>query len=365
MIFQTSTIRAIAHALPKKTLTYEELSERFGEKQVASICKMSGIRDRRVVEAGQCASDLALAAARRLLQHAAVDPASIDALIFASQTPDYRIPATACKLQADLGLPEKCCAFDINQACASFIIALQVAHSMVVSGTAQRVLMLNGDALSTLIHPRDRGLVTLHGDAAAATLVEPCDPSLGGIEFFETGTAGRDYDKLIVPAGGARLPSSAETAREETDDGGCARTLEHLRMDGPAIFHFSLYKVKDFLKNLLQSRGMSIEDFDLVLFHQANKTMVDLLYKNLSVPPEKRFYYLERVGNSSGACLPSLLAEAWRQGAVRPGSRSLLCAFGGGLSWGACSLRWPSHARAAVPGDVDVGATIENHEWKS
>ncbi len=350
----TSTIRAIAHALPATSLSYEELVARFGEKHVASIYRMSGIRDRRVVAAGQCASDLAVAAARRLLAHAGVEPAAIDALIFVSQTPDYRSPATACKLQADLGLPERCAAFDMNQACAAFIFGLQVAHSMVVAQTARRVLLLNADAISRLINPMDRGLVTLHGDAATATLVEPADAAAGGIEFIESGTSGKDYQKLIVPAGGARLPAGPATAVEETDAAGCVRNQEQLFMDGPAVFHFVLYKIKDFLKDLLQRRNLAIADFDLVLFHQANKTMVDLLYTGLGVPPEKRCYYLEHVGNSAGVSLPALLAHAWREGRVKPGSRTLLAAFGGGLSWGAVSIRWPADANAAVPGEIDV-----------
>jgi 3-oxoacyl-[acyl-carrier-protein] synthase-3 len=290
-----------------------------------------------------------------LFQHKGVDPSSIDALIFASQTPDYRIPATACILQGDLGLPENCSTFDINQACASFIFGLQIAHSMVVAGTARRVLLLNGDALSTLIHPQDRGLATLHGDAAAATLVEPLGAERGGVELIEVGTAGKDYDKLLVPAGGARMPCGPDTRVEETDSSGCTRTKEQIYMDGPAIFHFVLYKIKDFLKAFLHKHNLSVADFDLVLFHQANKTMVDLLYKNLAVPTEKRYYYLEHVGNSSGASLPTLLAQAWREGRVRPGSRTLLCSFGGGLSWGAVSLCWPADADAAVAGEVDVG----------
>jgi 3-oxoacyl-[acyl-carrier-protein] synthase III len=351
---RTSTIRAIAHALPATSLSYEDLVARFGEKHVASIYRMSGIRDRRVVAPGQCASDLAVAAARRLFGHARVDPSSIDAVIFVSQTPDYRSPATACKLQADLGLPEKCAAFDMNQACAAFIFGLQVAHSMVVARTAARVLLLNADAVSRLVNPLDRGLVTLHGDAAVATLVEPTDPQVGGVEFIEVGVSGKDYERLIVPAGGARLPIGPTTGVEQTDAAGCTRNQEQLFMDGPAVFHFVLYKVKAFITDLLQRRHLSINDFDLILFHQANKTMVDMLYTGLGVPDEKRFYFLEHVGNSAGASLPTLLAQAWREGRVKPGSRTLIAAFGGGLSWGAISIRWPDDADAAVPGEVDV-----------
>lgn len=359
---QTSTIRALAHALPERTLRYEALVERFGEKHVASIYKMSGIRDRRVVAEGQCASDLAEAAARRLLQHTGIDPSSIDLLLFASQTPDYRIPATASRLQGVLGLPERCTTFDVNQTCASFIFSLEIAHSMLVAQTAHRALVLNADALSTLIHPQDRGLVTLHGDAAVATLLEPCSPEAGGIEFFEVGTAGDKFDRLLVPAGGARLPASEATRQESCDESGCVRTPEHIYMDGPAIFHFAIYRIRDFLKELFERRGLTVDNFDQILFHQANRTMVDMLYKSLGVPAEKRFYYLEHIGNTSGASLPSLLAEAWRAGVIQPGSRTLLCSFGGGLSWGAVSLRWPQDANAAVPGSVDVPAVARPAE---
>ena len=215
-------------------------------------------------------------------------------------------------------------------------------------------LVLNADALTTLLHPKDRGLVTLHGDAGTATLLEACDAEQGGIEFFEFGTDGSKFDRLLVPAGCARQPSSEQTRVESTDEAGCTRTPEHLYMDGPAVFHFCVYKVTDFLKALLVSRKLNLADFDKVLLHQANKTMIDLVYRGIGAKPEQRFYYLENVGNSSGASLPSVLAEAWRAGAIKPGSRTLVCAFGGGLSWAAASIRWPQDANAAVPGLVDV-----------
>lgn len=353
---RSATIRGVAHAVPARRLTYEELEARFGVKEVASIAKMSGIRERRVVAPGQTASDLALAAARRLLQRHDVAPASIDLLTFASQTPDYRIPATAAVLHGKLGLPEKCCAFDIGQACSSFVHSLAVARAMICAGSATRALVLQGDALTTLIHPRDRGLVTLHGDGGAAVLLEACDEAAGGVEFVEFGTDGARYDKLLVPAGGAREPAGPESRVEVTDESGCTRTREHLSMDGPAVFHFSVYTVTAFLKRVLAERGLKAADFDTVLLHQANRTMIDLIYKSIGVPPEKRFYYLEDVGNSSGASLPSVLSEAWRRGAIKPGSRTLACAFGGGLSWGAFAIRWPAGADAAVPGDVEVAA---------
>lgn len=351
---KTSTITAIAHSLPTCNLKEETLEDRFGTKMVKSIAKMSGIRNRRVVAPGQCASDLAYAAAIRLIEHLRIDPSTIDLLTFASQTPDYLIPATSSVLHGRLGLSENCCTFDINQACSSFFHSLQVAHSMIIAGTTKRALILNGDAISTLINPMDRGLVTLHGDAATAALIESSEMAKGGVEFIEIGTDGTKFDRLIIPAGGARTPSNQETKIEKTDENGCVRNLEQIYMDGPAVFHFVIYKITDLLKKSLNKMQKTIGDIDMVLLHQANKTMVDLIYRKLDVPKEKRYYYLEEVGNSSGASLPSLLAQAWREGVIKPGTRTLLSAYGGGLSWGVAVIKWPEYADAAIPGQIDV-----------
>jgi 3-oxoacyl-[acyl-carrier-protein] synthase III len=350
----TSTIIATSYALPVNRLTQAELIKRFGEKAVNSIAKMSGINERRVVAPGQCASDLALSAANRLIKHHNIDRKTIDLLTFASQTPDYKIPSTASVLHGKLKLSEGCCTFDINQACSSFIHSLQVAHSMIVAGTATRALVINGDAISTLINPEDRGLVTLHGDAAAATLIEKSDINDGGFELIETGTDGSLFDRLLVPAGGSRLPSSHETKIEETSEDGCTRNMEQLYMDGPSVFHFAVYKIPGVIREAINKAGFDMDDIDMVLLHQANKMMVDLIYSSLKVPEEKRFYFLEKVGNSSGASLPTLLSHAWREGVIRPGSRTLLCGFGAGLSWGVSIIRWPDDINASVPGLVDV-----------
>ena len=351
---KTSTITAIAHTLPTNVVTQEALVERFGAKPMKSIAKMSGILERRVVHPGQCASDLAYTAAERLIKHLNIDPTTIDLLIFASQTPDYLAPATACVLHGRLGLSEKCCTFDLNQACSAFLQTLQSAHSMIVAGTAKRALILNADAISTLVNPMDRGLVTLHGDAATAALIDLSETEKGGVEFIESGTDGTKFDRILVPAGGARLPRSPETRIENTDEDGCVRNLEQIYMDGPSVFHFVVYKITEVLKDTLNRMQRTIDDFDMILLHQANKTMVDLIYRAINAPQEKRFYNLEKIGNCAGASLPSLLAQAWREGVIRPGSRTLLSAFAAGLSWGVASIKWPDDADAAVPGPVDV-----------
>ena len=346
----SSTILGIAAVLPSGRLDNAEIEERFGKKEVQSITRMSGINCRRVVRPGQCASDLALTAAERLLTCKRFDRSQIDVLMFVSQTPDYRIPATASVLHGKLRLPQGCATFDLNQACSSFPYALAIAHSMICAGLARYVLVLNADALTTLIHPGDRSLVTLHGDGACATLVGACDQNSGFLAF-SLGTDGTGAKYLLVPAGGARMPCSADTRVATTDSSGCTRTAENLQMDGAAVFHFSVYKVPEVIRNALAKARMTIEDLDLVVLHQANKTMMDLIYRSLKVPPAKQFCCVQEIGNSSGASTPVALAEAWRQGHIRPGSRTLLCSFGAGLTWGVAVIRWPEDA-SPVP-DLD------------
>src|SRR5262249_15780269 len=174
---------------------------------------------------------------------------------------------------------------------------LSVVHGMITAGLARKALLLNAEALTTVIHPLDRGLVPLHGDGAAATLVEPTDER--GVRGFLLGTQGTASEHLMIPASGARLPRSLETKREITDESGIVRTAEHLHMNGPAIFHFSVYKVPEVIRSALDRMQLTLDDVDLVLLHQANKTMVDLIYKTLKVPEEKRFYFMEDVGNTS------------------------------------------------------------------
>jgi 3-oxoacyl-[acyl-carrier-protein] synthase III len=348
-----SAITAMHYCIPRRRLGNEELASRFGEKQLQSIVKMAGIRERRIVAPGETAADLAYWAASRLLDDRQISASEIDLLVFASQTGDYQLPATACVLHGRLGMTDQCAALDINLGCSSFPYGLSVVHGMITAGLARKALLLNAEAITTLIHPQDRGLIPLHGDGAAATLVEPC--SERGIRGFLLGTLGEGYEHLIIPASGARCPRSAETKQEIADESGIVRTAENLHMNGPAIFHFSVYKVPEVVRRALDQMHLTIDDVDLVLLHQANKTMVDLIYKALKVPEEKRFYFLEEVGNMSGASSPVLLAEAWRQERVKPGTRTLVASFGVGLSWGVVVIDWPENLQRAVQGSVEPG----------
>ena len=240
---------------------------------------------------------------------------------------------------------------DINLGCTAFPYGLSVVHGMISAGLARKALLLNAEAITTVIHPQDRGLIPLHGDGAAATLVEPCEKR--GIRGFLLGTLGEGYQHLMIPASGCAALARRRRKRKSPMNRALCRTAEHLHMNGPAIFHFSVYKVPEVIRQALDKMQLTIDDVDLVLLHQANKTMVDLIYKTLKVPEEKRFYFMENVGNTSGASSPMLLAEAWRQGRVKPGSRTLVAAFGVGLSWGVVVIDWPEDLGPAVQASVE------------
>lgn len=345
------TISGIHYCTPNQVLGNDELAQRFGEKQVQSITKMAGIVERRITAVGITALDLAHCSCERLFSSMNINRSEIDMLIFATQTPDHQIPANACILHGRLGLGKHCGAMDINLGCSAFPYATATASSMLTALGLRKALVVCADTITSLVHPLDRSLATLHGDAAAVTILEPCQEDEGFL-WFELGSDGTYFDKIIVPVSGTRAQRTEDSRTPFTEDG-ITRTEEHLRMDGPAVFHFSLHQVPDAIKAGLQKHGMTIDDFDLVLLHQANKTMVDLIYKSCGVPSEKRFYFLEKVGNTAGASTPMLLAEAWRQGRIKPGHRTLAASFGNGLSWGVMAIKWPDASPIHPTGNHD------------
>jgi 3-oxoacyl-[acyl-carrier-protein] synthase-3 len=203
--------------------------------------------------------------------------------------------------------------------------------------------LLTGDTMSRTLHPKDRALVPLLGDAGSATLIEAA-PVGEGFLAFDLGTDGSGAQYLMTPASGFRMPHSAETAIEATDAEGNTRTQENTFMNGAAVFHFAISTVPKMMQNILAKLEVTMDQVDLVLFHQANRYMLDYLVKKLKVPPEKTHYFVEEVGNTSGSTIPLVLADAIGAGKVKPGMLVLLVSFGVGLSWAAVAIRWPSEA---------------------
>lgn len=341
-----SAIVAASYCVPEQRLTHDELSDRFGGEVMGKIAASSGIDDRRVT-LDQCASDFAFTAAQALLQKNEVDRSGIDLLIFATQTPDYLIPTTACILQDRLQLPNSTAAFDINLGCSQYVYALGVAHSMLSAGLASRALVLTGDTVSRILNPRDRSVVPLFGDAGTATLLDRV-PQGQGFMAFNFGTDGSGHSYLIWPSSGLRIRKSEETAKEYCDKAGCWRSQDDMYMDGAAIFLFTLKIVPDSIRQLLQKAGLGTDDVDLFIFHQASEMIVESSAKKLRIPKEKLHYKLHDVGNSGGSTVGVALVDAWLAGRLKPGMNVVLAAFGVGLSWAATVIRWPETSMTPV-----------------
>lgn len=347
-----SNITACHYVLPENIERNSELAERFGEKKMRSVEKISGIVSRRVAPKGVCASDLGFAAAERMIGRLNIDKNEIDCIVFASQTPDYILPATAAVLHERLGLGPHCGAFDVSMGCPAFIYSLSVANGMIASGQCKKILLIVADTITKLINPLDSGLVPLHGDGAACFLVEKSDGERG-VEGVDFGTDSSLYRALIVKDGGFRNPLDESSKNPVPDKFGAVRSAKDLQMDGAAVFHFSLYKVPEEISKAMQKFGVSVADFDKVLLHQANRTMVAQIYKMLGVPPEKQFYFVEKIGNLSAASSAVLLVEALRRNAVAKNGRVLISAFGVGLSWGTAVLKTGEDLPKTLSDDSD------------
>ncbi|MEZ5366682.1 MAG: ketoacyl-ACP synthase III [Bryobacterales bacterium] len=335
-----AVIRDVASHLPAARLTNEDLAAREGAFSAEQIFAKTGIVERPQAAPDECASDLAAEAARALFAKSGVDPASIDYVIFCTQSPDYFLPASACVLQRELGLPTACGAIDINQGCSGYVYGLSLAKGLIESGQVKRLLLLTGDTYTKYIHPLDRSVCTLFGDGATATLIDAAPDAQGGLGVFQFGTDGRGADKLIVPAGGFRTPRSSETAAEATDADGNVRSAENLYMNGRDVFRFAISTVPRSFRALLEAAGWTADEVDFLLLHQANRFMLDELVARLKFPKEKTPYRFENLGNTVSSTIPFVLEELLDSGRLKPGARLALLGFGVGYSWGGCTVEW-------------------------
>ena len=337
LIDMPSAIESIEYHLPEKVLTSAGLAAEFPGWTVEKIQSKTGIEERHIAAEGEFASDLAAAAAEKLFA-AGTDRQSVDALLYCTQSPDYFLPTTACLLQHRLGLRTDIAALDYNLGCSGYIYGLGLAHGMIESGQARRVLLLTADTYSKFIHPGDRSVRTIFGDAAAATLVTASGrPGLSGP--FVYGTDGSGAENLIVPAGGLRKPRAA-TALVVTDESGNQRTENNLYMNGPEIFNFTLRIVPATVESLIARSGLSLADIDLFVFHQANQYMLEHLRKRLGVPAEKFVVSMQKCGNTVSSSIPIALRTAVESGQLRPGMKVMLVGFGVGYSWGGTIIEW-------------------------
>jgi 3-oxoacyl-[acyl-carrier-protein] synthase III len=334
-----AAIKAIASYLPAGELTNDQLAAEFGVWHGNQIYEKTGVAVRHVSGPDECASDLGIAAVQKLFAGGHCSPDEIDFLILVTQMPDYFMPTSACLVQDRLGLRTSCGAIDINLGCSGFIYGLAMAKSLVEAGTSQNVLLVTSDTYTKWINPKDRSLRTLFGDGAAATFVAAVESDSELIGPFVLGTDGKGGMDIVVPAGGFRRPTTAETRIEKVDETGNVRSPENLYMNGAEVLGFTMRTVPPAITELLQKSGLTLEDIDLVIPHQANKFMLERLRAKLKIPHEKYWIDMKESGNTVSATIPIAIESALAQGRLKAGDRALLAGFGVGYSWGATMIR--------------------------
>jgi len=332
-VFKGIRVRGIAAAVPEQRVNNLTAHRFCPEETRRKIVELTGVTEYRKAPPTMCSSDLCEAAARKLLDDLDVDPATIDAVVFATMTPDYRIPSTACILQAKLDCTSESVAYDINMGCSGFVVGLYNACALINGAGLKRVLLLAGDTQTRLCHEEDKNVVFLMGDGGSACLVEVEEDRVNAIaaEIF---TDGSRFDKLYVPAGGFRHPSSGSTRRVRQHPDGGMRADDNIYMDGMELFKFSSTDVVKSLRSFMEHEHLSAENVDFLILHQANKFMTDKIARKLSFGPEKVPYSLGTFGNTGSASIPLTIACEYDRVASSGTSRCLLCGFGVGLSWG-------------------------------
>jgi 3-oxoacyl-[acyl-carrier-protein] synthase-3 len=325
-------IAGIGAYVPSNTLTNEELSRRIDTSN-DWIAAKTGIRERRIVGPGEAPSDMGAEAARRCLDNAGLEAAAVDLIVVACATPDQSQPAVACLIQEKLGAAERHCpAFDVNSVCAGFVFALNVAQSMMLTGPGRyrHALVIGTDAFSRILNWNDRRTCVFFGDGAGAVLLSHSDRDDGRIQFH-LGSDGRGSRFIEVPGGGTRLPASPEVLEKR---------LNTFAMDGPKVWDFAVDTVPRTIRALLAEQGLTSADLDLVILHQSNLRMLEAIMATLELSMDRTVTTIEHYGNTAAASIPLTLQKASATGRLRPGSRVMLCGFGGGLSWGAALLCW-------------------------
>jgi 3-oxoacyl-[acyl-carrier-protein] synthase-3 len=308
------------------------------------IRERTGIHNRRFAEDGDTTSTLAASATKRALEAAQISPESVDLLIVATTTPDRPIPATAAFVQAHLGM--SCPGFDLNAACAGFVYGLSVGSAQIQAGAAERVVVVGSEVLSRHLNMADRTTCVLFGDGAGAVVLVPGDEP--GVIDSRLALDGRHARNITQPAGGTEEPATEEAVQ-------AARTKIRME-DGATVFREAVVGMATASGELLQKAGVSPDQVDWVIAHQANARILASVGRRLGVDPEKVVIDIADVGNTSAASIPIALDRAWRSGKVQPGHLILTTAFGGGFAWGANLLRWTAPAPAAETSSAPEGS---------
>jgi 3-oxoacyl-[acyl-carrier-protein] synthase-3 len=327
------SITGLGCHVPERVLTNEDLAQMVDTSD-EWIMTRTGIRERRIAAPDEAMTDLALPAARQALEQAGVDPADIDLIVVATVTPDSTFPTTSALLADQLGAPTAA-AYDLLAGCTGFVYALAQAYGMVAAGLSRRALVVGGDVLSRIVNYRDRSTCVLFGDGAGAVVLEFVER--GGFLGFELGADGAGGVHLSLPAGGSRLPASVQTL---------AADQHFIHQNGREVFKFATRVLVSSAEQVLAACGLTVDDVDVYVPHQANMRIIDHAVRKLGVPPERVVTNVDRYGNTSSGSIPLALADAVADGRLRPGKVVLMTGMGAGLTWGSGVMEWTSEVAA-------------------
>jgi 3-oxoacyl-[acyl-carrier-protein] synthase-3 len=324
-MIRRSVVAGCGAYLPERILTNAELAKTVDTSD-EWIVRRTGIRHRHIAAEGEKTSDLALAAARPALKAAGIAADEIDIIVLATATPDHTFPATATRVQAELGMTRGA-AFDVQAVCSGFIYGLSIADNFIRLGQAETALVIGAETFSRILDWTDRATCVLFGDGAGAVVLQAREGNGSsddrGILSTHLHSDGRYHDLLYVDGG----PSST-------------KTVGHLKMAGREVFRHAVVNLAAVIEEALEANGLTSADIDWIIPHQANLRILDSTARKLNLPPEKIVVTVDRHANTSAASIPLALAEAVDSGRVKPGHLLVLEAMGGGFTWGAGVVRW-------------------------
>lgn len=328
MIERSVGILGVGSYVPDTIVTNEDL-KKYMDTSDEWIRERTGIRERRFASPEQATSDLATEAARKALAHAGVSAEEIDLIIVGTVSPDMLLPSTACLVQNNIGAVNAG-AFDLSAACAGFIYGLIMGSQMVKTGACKKVLVIGAETLTRIVNPGDRGTGIIFADGAGAAVLGETEQGFGVLSF-DMGSEGSGGNLLYLPGGGSRIPATEESVKAG---------LHTVKMDGSEVFKFAVRIMGKTVDTSLAKAGMSKDDIDVLIPHQANHRIIQSAAKRIGVPMDKVVMNVDRYGNTSAGSVPLALDEAVRQGKINTGDNVVLVGFGAGLTWASCIMKW-------------------------
>lgn len=322
-------ISALGCYTPPGVLTNQDL-ERMVETNNEWIMSRVGIAERHIADPEIATSDLAVEAARIALEQRGIEPDELDAIIVCTVTPDMEFPATACLVQNRLGA-KGAWGFDLSAACSGFIYGLTTAAHLISAGSHKKVLVIGADTMSRIIDYTDRSTCVLFGDGAGAMLVEPAeDGETGFIDFLnEIDGSGGDY--LKQPAGGSRMPATAETIKNR---------MHYVKQDGSQVFKYAVRKMFEASRDLLERNSLTVADISVLIPHQANRRIITAAAERLGIPCDKVVIDIDRYGNTTAGTIPLATRDALLEGKLKRGDLVVFAAVGAGYTVGTNLWRW-------------------------